>query len=118
MLRQTIAAAAAALSLFAANAHADAVGGTKVNDSRVEAHATDVYHISFYAGELATVVVTGDGDTDLDLYIYDQFGNLVASDTDTTDVCIGQFVPTLTGSFRIELKNLGGVYNRYQIAAD
>ena len=90
-----------------------AVGGPKYAYGRVEAGATDVYNISFRGGELAMVIVVGDGDTDLDLYVYDNNGNLVASDTDYTDDCVCSWTPRWTGNFRIKIKNRGRVYNNY-----
>lgn len=118
LTRLTLAVAGLA-SILAGSARftqAGAVGGPKENlNERVEARATDIYHVRFYGGELAEVLVTGDGDTDLDLFVYDEFGNLIASDTDLTDVCLAQWVPRWTGTFRIEVKNHGGVYNRYHI---
>lgn len=79
----------------------------------VRAHGTDVYTIRFRGGERACVVVSGDGDTDLDLYVYDENGNLVDSDTDYTDECVAVWTPRWTGNFQIKIKNRGNVYNRY-----
>jgi hypothetical protein len=107
------------LTATCANLQAGASGGPRSNlGERVLANTTDVYHITFYAGELAQVFVRGDGDTDLDLYVYDEDGNLITSDTDLTDVCLTQWVPAWTGTFRIELVNLGSVYNQYDIVTN
>ena len=82
---------------------------------RVNAKSTDTYTIRFRGNETACVIVSGDGDTDLDLYIYDENGNLVESDTDSLDQCVCSWVPKWTGSFKIKIKNLGKVYNRYAL---
>ncbi|MEY3459906.1 MAG: hypothetical protein RL215_3063 [Planctomycetota bacterium] len=92
--------------------------GPKVAKEIVEAHSTDAYMVTFRAGEPASVVVIGDGDTDLDLRVYDENGNLVASDLDSTDRCIVNWCPRWTGKFRILVQNLGSVYNRYEIATN
>lgn len=84
---------------------------------RVYAHQTDIYTKTFRAGSKAEVLVVGDGDTDLDLYVYDENGNLIASDTDYTDRCYISFYPRWTGTFTIKIKNRGNVYNNYCIAA-
>ena len=81
--------------------------------SSVNAHGTDVYRVNFRAGETGIVTVVGDGDTDLDLYVYDQNGNLIDKDVDYTDNCVCTFVPRWTGLFVIKIVNRGSVYNRY-----
>lgn len=73
----------------------------------------DVYTITFTAGELAEIAVAGDGDTDLDLLIYDEFGNFVASDTGATDNGYVSWTPRWTGAYRVEVKNHGVVFNQY-----
>lgn len=92
-----------------------AVGGPKYASSHVNAGATDVYNVSFRAGETAIVTVSGDGDTDLDLYIYDNNGNLIDSDTDYSDDCVCVWTPRWTGNFIIKIRNRGRVYNSYVI---
>lgn len=95
-----------------------AVGGAKRGVTRVNALATDVYTISFRAGEAAVIVISGDGDTDLDLYVYDELSNLIAADDDGSDDCIVRFTPKWTGPFTVRVKNRGIVYNRYVIATN
>jgi len=84
------------------------------NDS-VNARTTDVYRIPFRGGEQAAVYVSGDGDTDLDLYVYDSNGNLIGSDTDYSDECLVTWTPAWTGPFVIKIQNLGGVWNAYTL---
>jgi len=57
------------------------VGGTRRFTTEVLAGDTDVFIDSFRAGERAIVTVVGDGDTDLDLYVYDEHNSLIGSDT-------------------------------------
>ena len=90
-----------------------AEGGPKYADSRVLANDYDIYNITFRGGESAIVTVIGDGDTDLDLYVYDNNGNLVDSDTDYSDNCVCVWRPRWTGKFRIKIVNRGNVYNHY-----
>ena len=94
------------------------MGGPTVHDDYVKANTTDIYNITFRGGEYARVTVNGDGDTDLDLYVYDENGNLIDSDTDRTDYCICTFTPKWTGVFKIKIKNLGNVYNRYRLTTN
>ena len=57
---------------------------------RVLAFETDTWRVWTSAGR-TQVVVDGDGDTDLDCWVYDRFGNLLGRDTDGTDLCIVNF---------------------------
>lgn len=91
------------------------VGGPTYTTSCVNANTTDVYNVRFRAGQQAAVFVSGDGDTDLDLFIYDANGNLVASDTDYGDDCLCIWTPRWTGNFKIKIKNYGRVYNCYTL---
>ncbi|MAX55029.1 MAG: hypothetical protein CL537_05895 [Alcanivoracaceae bacterium] len=90
-------------------AHYGAIG----HEDRVYARTTDVYDITFTGGRQAEILVRGDGDTDLDLYIYDEYGNEICSDTlrDDRPYCVWN--PRWTGEFSVHVKNLGGVYNNY-----
>jgi len=72
--------------------------------------------VNFFGSDNAAIVISGDGDTDLDLFVYDANGNLIGSDTDRSDDCVVRFQPYWTGTFRIEVRNLGSVYNRCEIA--
>lgn len=109
-------AAVVALGNFVSLAEASPVGGDKYDVHRVNAYSSDSFNVQFYGGESAGVIVSGDGDTDLDLYVYDENGNLIVSDTSYSDQCAVTFQPRWTGWFRIVVKNRGSVYNRYEIA--
>lgn len=91
------------------------VGGESYNRTSVNGNGTDVYTVSFIAGQTAVVTVVGDGDTDLDLYVYDSNGNLIVKDDDYTDNCVVSWTPKWTGKFKIKVMNRGPVYNRYII---
>ncbi|WP_013630012.1 hypothetical protein [Rubinisphaera brasiliensis] len=108
----------AVLTSTAAQSIAGRVEGPGVDHESCAARSTVTYYDVFRAGQLAEVVIQGDGETDLDLYVYDENGNLIASDTDNSDLCVVRFSPKWTGRFRIVVKNLGTVYNRYVLRAN
>ena len=89
------------------------IDGASKTYERVKAYSSDSYVVRFNAYERAYIEVYGDGDTDLDLYIYDNYGNLVASDTSVSYNAGGWFVPTCTCPYKIVVKNNGRVYNDY-----
>ena len=95
--------------------NADPVGGAKYKTSSVSAHSTDVYHVNLRGYESTLITLRGDHDTDLDLYVYDENGNLVDSDNDYSDNCICEVTPKWTGNFTIKVVNRGSVYNRYTL---
>lgn len=95
-----------------------AVNGPKYAYTRVMANSSDVYRVNFYKDQTAEVAVSGDHDTDLDLYVYDENGNLIVSDTDYTDQCYVRWCPKWTGTFAIKIVNRGGVYNQYALVTN
>lgn len=92
-----------------------AVNGPKRGAFRTYGGCYSDFDVSFVKGYLAEVLVSGDGDTDLDLYIYDSNGNLIAADTDYTDDCYVNWIPAWTGRYTIRVVNRGRVYNDYVI---
>lgn len=92
-----------------------AVGGPKYAVEIVNAESTNYYVVSFEGSERAVVTVDGDDDTDLDCYVYDENGYLIDSDLNYSDYCYLEWTPSWTGPFRIEVVNLGRVWNRYII---
>jgi hypothetical protein len=90
-------------------------GGPADTQTSVDAYSSDRYTITFRGGETAMIVVEGDGDTDLDLYVYDENGHLVDCDTDATDFCVAVWNPRWTGVFHVVIRNLGSVYNVYYL---
>ena len=99
-------------------AKAGAVPGPKVANTSVNANSVDCYTIVFRGGEDARVFVKGDGDTDLDLFVYDENGNMVDCDVDPTDACLALFRPKWTGTFIIRVVNHGSVYNSYRLTTN
>ena len=95
------------------NSHRGNVFGPSRTYEVVKANYTDTYKIGFVANSLAEIFVSGDGDTDLDLFVFDSNGNLIASDTDYTDDCYVSWIPAWTGRFTVKIVNRGHVYNRY-----
>jgi hypothetical protein len=90
-----------------------AVGGPKRDVDVLAGRGQVTYTIRFVEGRVARVGVIGDGDTDLDLYIFDGNGNLIVKDDDYTDQCIASWIPSWTGPFRVVIVNRGPIPNRY-----
>jgi hypothetical protein len=106
--------AALVLAAVALSATAATAAGTTIYD-RVARGARNVH--SLWLGAYDNyLIVQGDGDTDLDCWLYDADGRLVSSDTGATDLCVLP-APTV-GAHRLEIRNLGRVSNYYAIWAE
>jgi hypothetical protein len=90
------------------------VGGALVRYDTVRGGYTDSYRgMSFRGNSTAEVAVVGDGDTDLDLFVYDENGNLICQDLNYSDQSFCRWVPRWTGPFTVKIRNNGGVSNSY-----
>src|SRR5688572_20095365 len=81
---------------------------------RVLAYDTDTWRVWTPAGD-RRLIVEGDGDTDLDCWVYDRYGNPLGRDTGSSDVCVVDFRHQATGNVTIRIRNLGSVYNEYRL---
>ncbi|GAA5184539.1 hypothetical protein GCM10025771_38830 [Niveibacterium umoris] len=72
----------------------------------------DSFDVVFTGGEPARILVSGDGDSDLDLYVYDENGNLICKDDDNSDDMVCGFTPAWTGKFNVRVRNRG-IANEY-----
>lgn len=84
----------------------------------VRGNSTNVYHWTFVGHEWEVLFVSGDGSGDLDLYVYDENGKLVAKDDDNSDDCLVRFMPRWTGSFTIKVVNRDRYANKYTIGTN
>ena len=109
-------AAVVALAFLAQTANAGPLNGNaKYDNSRANAHSTVTYDEVFRGGEWAHARIVGDGDTDLDLFVYDEMGNRVAANTNRIDRASVSWFPLRNSRYRIVVENLGGVYNAFEI---
>jgi hypothetical protein len=115
--RKAIAVAAVAAAAFSTT-FASPVSGPLSTRTRVEAFDTDRFEaVRFRGQERATVRVSGDGTTDLDLFILDRNGQVVASDEDYTDECVVSFLPSRTDYYTVVVVNYGDIWNEYTLRA-
>jgi hypothetical protein len=109
-------AAAGGFGATGARAQTPEVRGGNV--AVIPAGGVHVYTEYFHKGEVVTVAVSGDGDTDLDLYVFGPRNPYVplAADEDDTDDCVVRFRAPANGSYTLKVVNRGRLGNRYAIA--
>ena len=82
---------------------------------QINSNATTTVNIDVCAPSVQ-VTANGDNDTDLDFWLYDNFGNVIHTDTDTTDLMYYTISNSAAGGgrclpYRLNVQNLGNVYN-------
>lgn len=83
---------------------------------RANANASVTHRMRVRPGQYVCVQISGDGDTDLDLFVMDPTGREVGRDIsvdDQEEVC---FTARRGGTYTIRVTNLGTVWNQYSLA--
>jgi hypothetical protein len=95
-----------------------AVGGPKYQVDRVPAGGTVTYSLPLRGREYTEIIVYGDGDTDLDLYLYNPDGSLKAWDENPGDYCSLKGTTGPAGVYTLVVKNRGRVYNQFEVVTN
>lgn len=95
-----------------------AVGGERATTDVIYGRCYIDYVVAFKKGIIAQVGVSGNGNTDLDLYIYDENGNLIDCDNDYSDDCYVSWYPRWTGNYLIRVVNQGTYRNTFTIVTN
>jgi hypothetical protein len=114
----SVAALTIPLGLSSGVASAEPIGGTLTDRSWLDGQDRQSITLTCRGGEQTRVCVRGDGSTDLDLYVFDDSGRLLGSDTGSGDHCHVNFRPDWTGRVTLRIVNLGWMSNRYTVKAD
>lgn len=123
VLLVTVAAQAAHTSGSTLPATAGAIARERSSDRSgvddiVHAHSANTYTIHFRRGERVEIWGHGDGDTDLDLFVRDPRGRHVAADLGLTDQMMVGFRAPVSGTYQIEVRNLGNVWNAFSLTVE
>ncbi len=103
------------LALLSSAVLAGAVGGPRSATAIVFPERYFAHRVAFRGGEQATLIVRGDGSTDLDCYVFDSDGDLIAADDDATDHCIMRWYPYHTDVYTLKVVNRGQESNFYHV---
>lgn len=82
---------------------------------RVEAFSTRTFHVSYGRGETAEVAIIGDGDNDLDIYVYDSAGRLVTYNEGDADQEYVRWRASYSGKYKVKIVNRGHVWSKFAI---
>ena len=100
----------ASLMLSVPSAEAGRLGGPMTETLIVPARQSVFMDMTFVAGEQTVVTVAGNGVTNLELFVYDADGHIIVGaglyDRKTARIDVYR-----TGSFRVEVRNLGPIDN-------
>jgi len=83
-----------------------------------QAYGSVTYNVTMYGGEEARIAIVGDGATDLDIFVYDQAGNLVRQGIGPNDIELVTWFPNQTQTYRVVVRNLGSTWNRFSMATN
>lgn len=92
--------------------------GRVYTSRKVNANRTYTFYLTYRGGYSARLSIIGDGDTDLDFYIYDNYGNLVGSDTDYSDEAYFYWTPRRDTEYKVRVVNRGSVYNKFTVVTN
>ena len=88
-----------------------AVGGPMVDFGALPSYSRQTVELAFRGNETAHFRLEGDGDTDVDCYVHDEYGTLIVADVRPTDICNMVWYPARTEAYRITLVNRGSRWN-------
>jgi hypothetical protein len=103
---------------IAAAAAASPVGGAKYDADVLGGFASVDYTVNLWGGEATVIRLSGDGDSDLDLLVFDENGNLIAEDLSYSDQAMAIVEPRWTGQFTVRVINAGARANAYTITLE
>lgn len=93
-------------------------GAPKSHTQTSLAGATDVYRELFKGGELATVVVSGTGESNLDLYVFDESNKRICASERLEDLEVCRWQPDARSAYTIHVVNRGKWNNQYLLRSN
>lgn len=94
------------------------VGGPVTFVRDISANSTLRWQVMARGGEVWRVGAMGDGDTDVDIRVIDENGNVVCQDLGMSSTALCTVNPRWTGPFTVEIINWGRVWTRTVIASN
>lgn len=115
----SLAMAVAVLSVMWSLALAKSVTVDLVSDVfRVPAYQTRWHRVYLSEGSLVDIEITGNGETDLDLYVYDGSDRYITGSENASDDELAELEILRGGYFYIAVVNKGNAANEYELIVD
>jgi hypothetical protein len=92
--------------------------GPRLHAAQAAAGGTDIYREAFRPGETAAVLIAGDGESNLDLYVFDAGGRRICASEKLDDVEVCRWQPLSGGRHVIHVVNRGRAVNRYEMRSN
>lgn len=89
--------------------------GKKVDQGTLDGRSGNVYHQAIPEMRLVNLDVTGDGDGDIDCWVYAPTGRKVGEDTSISDGCNISFFSFESGMYNIQVMNTGEKSTMFQL---
>lgn len=112
----TVFAAVITTATMATFGHARTAPGMSTAHETIAAGATNAYHVALEPSVQTTIDVRGNGATDLDCYVVDPQGDVIAKDDSLSDHCRLAFTPSDTGKVTLRVVNRGAVANDFVVS--
>jgi hypothetical protein len=113
----TLVAGAGAFLATPAAAGCTGCGGPQAFVEDINANSHIHWDVTARGGEEFSISAIGDGDTDVDIIVFDENGNEVCRDYGLSHVATCSFTPRWTGGFRVRVINWGDVWTRTLITS-
>jgi hypothetical protein len=84
-------------------------------ERQIRGHELLYYDATVQGGAPASISILGAGNTDLDIWVYDEEGHLVGSGTSVSDREQVSWTPRSAGQFRIKVRNLGNEVDLFRL---
>ena len=88
-------------------------GGPSIGTYILPAYSTHTFNLRYVGGQNAHFAIQGDGDTDIDCTVTNEYGQTVGGNYDLSDTCHFDWYVPYTQTYTFRFDNLGGVWNRY-----
>jgi hypothetical protein len=94
------------------------VGRANFWQSNLAAGRADIWELPFHEGGSAEIAVLGGGDSNLDITVTDQSGNVICKDVSWSDTLYCDWTPAWDGLFYVTVQNTGGARNTYHLVTN